>query len=38
LNGFESVLVLPSCDPSFFASGAVRFDGAALAGIGPVSA
>jgi hypothetical protein len=38
LNGFENVLVLPSCDPSLFCSGAAMFDGAALTGIGPVSA
>ena len=37
LNGFENVLMLPSRDPSLFASGAVSFDGAALTGIGPVS-
>jgi hypothetical protein len=32
LNGFENVLMLPSRDPSFFASGALSFDGAALTG------
>ena len=36
LNGFENVLMLPSRDPSLFASGAVSFDGAALTG-GPVA-
>jgi hypothetical protein len=38
LHGFNDVFMLPSRDPSLFASGALRFDGAALTGIGPVSA
>lgn len=38
LNGFENVLMLPSRDPSLLASGALSFNGAALTGIGPVSA
>src|ERR1700685_985574 len=38
LNGFENVLMLPSCDPSLLCSGTAMFDGAALTGIGPVSA
>jgi hypothetical protein len=38
LNGFENMLMLPLRDPSLFASSALSFDGAALTGIGPVSA
>ena len=38
LHGFENMLMLPSGDASLLACGAGVFDGAALAGIGPVPA
>ena len=38
LHGFENMLVLPTRDPSLLARSAVTFDGAVLAGIGPVAA
>src|SRR5215471_17278177 len=38
LYGLQYMLMLPSRDPSLLASGAAVFDGAALTGIGPVSA
>ena len=37
LNGLESLLMLPTRDPSLLAGGAAGFDGAALAGAGPVA-
>ncbi len=37
LNGFENLLMLPTRDPSLLAGGAAGFDGAALAGAGPVA-
>ena len=38
LNGLQYMLMLPARDPSLLASGAVPFDGAALASVGPVAA
>ena len=38
LHRFENMLMLPSGDPPFLAGGTALFDGAALAGIGPVAA
>jgi hypothetical protein len=37
LNGFENVLMLPSCDPSLLGGGTAMFDGAALADVGQIS-
>ena len=38
LHRLENVLMLPSGDPAFLASGAALLDGAALTGIGPIAA
>jgi hypothetical protein len=35
LHCIDNKLMLPSGDPSLFASGALSFDGATLTGIGP---
>src|SRR2546427_11908892 len=37
LNGFENVLMLPSCDPPLLGGGTAMFDGAALADVGQIS-
>src|SRR5271170_2230585 len=38
LNGFENLLMFPSCDPPFLGGRARGLDCAALAGVGPVAA
>ncbi len=38
LDGLEKVFVFPAGDPALLARGALIFDGAALAGSGPVAA
>ena len=38
LNGFENMLMLPSCDPSLFGGGTAMLDGAALTDVGQIAA
>ena len=38
LDSFESLFVLPSSDPAFFACRTLLFDGAVLTYVGPVAA